>query len=505
LPNRRTLSALGLLALIGLIVALAVLLPGGTRPQALPGLRVSHGRVVDGTGRPLRVMGVNRSGTEYACVHGRGIFDGPSDDASIAAIAGWGANAVRVPLNEDCWLGLNGLNPALSGRAYQLAIHAYVNRLLAHRLDVILDLHWAAPGQERALGLSPAPDADHAPAFWSSVAAQFRGVAGVAFDLFNEPHGISWSCWRSGCRGPGGWRTAGMQQLLDSVRRAGARQPVIAEGLEYGADLSGWLAHRPRDPAGQLLAGWHIYNDSQCHQTSCWDRSVARVARVVPVLATEVGETDCTGRFLARVLPWADARRIGYLAWTWNPNGCSLGPSLITDYAGTPTRYGAAYLAHIDPALAARYRRLARTSFDFRVGTEGWTVRWGSDLSLGGVQQIPATRARGLALDVTGPGWPAAGSGRGVQLVGPGSRVTYRLWAPGSVAAGLRPMLTAFDWRVTLLAARPLHSGWNTIAFRVPPELRDVRILGLQLDDPAGWKGRLLLGGVSWSAASGAP
>jgi hypothetical protein len=138
-----------------------------------------------------------------------------------------------------------------------------------------------------------------------------------------------------------------MQQLIDAVRGAGARQPVIAEGLGWGGDLSGWLANRPTDPDGQLAAGWHIYNFSGCNTTACWDSTVAPVAAQVPVLATEVGENDCAGGFLNTVLPWADAHDIGYLAWTWNAWSCTGGPSLISDYTGTLTAFGAAYQAHI--------------------------------------------------------------------------------------------------------------------------------------------------------------
>jgi hypothetical protein len=45
-------------------------------------------------------------------------------------------------------------------------------------------------------------------------------------------------------------------------------------------------------------------------------------------------------------MAWADDRGIGYLAWTWNdwPN-CD-GPTLITDFDGTPTAYGAGVRAH---------------------------------------------------------------------------------------------------------------------------------------------------------------
>lgn len=333
---------------VPLVLLVALMLPAAAASASTPpGLAVSGNHVVGSSGAPLRIAGVNRSGSEYACAQGWGIFDGPTDDASISAITSWKVNAVRVPLNEDCWLGINGVNPADSGANYQNAIVGFVHRLQAHGLDVILDLHWGAPGSQLALGQEMAPDAQHAPAFWSSVAATFKGYGGIAYDLFNEPHDISWSCWLNGCTTSSGYRASGMQQLINAVRGAGARQPVIVEGLNWGGDLSGWLGDRPNDPAHQLVAGWHSYNFSYCNTTSCWDSTVASVAQQVPVLATEVGENDCGGSFLDALLPWSDRHDIGYLAWTWNPASCGGGPSLISDYSGTPTAYGAAYKSYI--------------------------------------------------------------------------------------------------------------------------------------------------------------
>src|SRR5215472_17862849 len=92
-------------------------------------LKVSQNQLLDANGSQVHLTGVNRSGTEYACVQGWGIFDGPADDASVAAIASWGANAVRIGLNEDCWLGINGVKPQYGGASYRQAIEAYVDRL----------------------------------------------------------------------------------------------------------------------------------------------------------------------------------------------------------------------------------------------------------------------------------------------------------------------------------------------------------------------------------------
>src|SRR5437870_10127230 len=117
----------------------------GSAPAAASslGIEARGPFLVSATGEAMRLIGVNHSGTEYACVQGHGIFDGPSDAASLAAIAAWHVNTVRVPLNEDCWLGINGVPAAYSGAAYQAAVEQYVAMLHQQGLYVILDLHWA--------------------------------------------------------------------------------------------------------------------------------------------------------------------------------------------------------------------------------------------------------------------------------------------------------------------------------------------------------------------------
>src|SRR5207248_4431549 len=136
--------------------------------------------------------------------------------------------------------------------------------------------------------------------------------------------------------------------------------PVIVEGLNWGGDLSGFVANEPHDSAGQLVAGWHIYNFSGCNTTTCWNSTVAPVAQQLPVLATEIGENDCAGGFLNTLLPWADSHQIGFVAWAWNAASCGSGPSLISDYGGTATAYGAAYKAYLGahpaPMLATATR-----------------------------------------------------------------------------------------------------------------------------------------------------
>jgi endoglucanase len=314
-------------------------------------VRVKGNQLVDGSGEALRLFGVNRAGTEYSCViggtQGAGIFSGPSDPASIAVMASWHINAVRVPLNEHCWLGINGVNPAYGGVHYQDAIAKYVRALNDANLIAILDLHWNAPGTILARSQRFMADADHAPTFWTSVATRFKDMPGVMFELYNEPNSISWDCWRSGCV-TDGWRAVGMQALIDTVRATGAKQPLIATGLNHGNDLSGWLSAGLRDPFDQLVAGAHLYNTSEdgyCNNPDCWDQTFASVAGTVPVVTSELGEHDRRSDFIVGYMQWADRewrakRSVSSIAWSWDAAQDEGAPSLIKAYDGTPTNYG---------------------------------------------------------------------------------------------------------------------------------------------------------------------
>jgi endoglucanase len=309
-------------------------------------LHVSGNRLVNAAGQPVRLLGVDRSGTEYACIQGWGIFDGPNDAGSVAAMASWHINAVRVPLNEDCWLDINGVNPAYGGANYQNAIVNYVKLLHQSNLYVILDLHWSAPGTQRATGQMPMPDADHAPAFWQSVAATFKSDPAVVFDLYNEPYGVDWNCWLNGCSAPG-WQAAGMQQLVSSVRAAGATNVIMLGGLAYANDLTGWLSHEPTDTAHQLAASFHTYNFNTCNSLACWNTQESPVAAQVPLITGEIGENDCGHGFIDSYMAWADSHAVSYLGWTWDTWSCTNGPALITSYNGTPTGFGVGFRDHL--------------------------------------------------------------------------------------------------------------------------------------------------------------
>jgi endoglucanase len=372
------------------ILVLALGFAAGKAEAAPLSISISGNHFVNGAGQTIRLLGVNHTSSEYACVDGFGYDDGHFDDADAAAIASWNADAVRVPINEDCWLGINGQpsksQEPLTQAGYQQAVESYVSALNARGLYAILDLHWSAPGTQVAMEQQPMPDNDHSPAFWQSVATTFKDNPAVVFDLFNEPYDptdprsgsdltpqdkVTWNCWETGTEdGPAGgapcdtsaydpegnkllsYQAAGMQTLLDAIRGTGARQPVMVGGLDFANDLSQWATHAPNDPLNQEAASFHNYMGKSCDNLACWNGQIAPVAAGVPVVTGEFdednyAESKCANKspstFDQDFMGWADQHGISYLAWGWivldqaekDSEGCGAF-YLIDDYGGTP-------------------------------------------------------------------------------------------------------------------------------------------------------------------------
>jgi endoglucanase len=338
-------------------------------PVAAPsGLRVRGSTVVDGHGAPVRLRGFNTSGAEYSCIEGDGIFDLPGaepthvPDAVVANMASWrGANTVRVPLNEQCWLGL-GVAPGLGGKSYQEAIAAYVALLHRYGFVVVLDLHRSAPGNGRSLQQEPMPDRDHSVEFWRQVATAYKDDSAVVFDLFNEPWPFSevdspraWQCWRDGgCRlvsqnTSQPYVAAGMNELVAAIRSTGARNVLAVGGIYWAEMLTRWLEYEPSDPLHNLIASFHDYAfNENCRDLRCYDTVLGRIAAVVPLYAGEIGPDALlsagdacpasavrTTGFSAEILDWLDRHGAGYTAWSWNHSADCF--ALVADDKGTPS------------------------------------------------------------------------------------------------------------------------------------------------------------------------
>ena len=73
-------------------------------PIPSPDIARVGNRIIDRRdGQPVHLKGVGMMGSEYACIDKIGVFAGPADASVIDAMRQWGINAIRLPMNEDCW------------------------------------------------------------------------------------------------------------------------------------------------------------------------------------------------------------------------------------------------------------------------------------------------------------------------------------------------------------------------------------------------------------------
>jgi endoglucanase len=140
-----------------------------------------------------------------------------------------------------------------------------------------------------------------------------------------------------------------MQDLVDIIRSTGAKNLILIPGINYSNSLVRWIQVKPNDILNNIAPSWHTYNFNRCNTTSCWDSTIDPLNKLYPIFAGEIGEDTCDTKYIQALINWLDARKISYLGWTFNPwvnfyllnlKDCKRGPSLISDFNGTPTNYG---------------------------------------------------------------------------------------------------------------------------------------------------------------------
>jgi endoglucanase len=339
------------------------------------GYYVNGNTVCTSDGRAHLFHGVDRPSLEWNPA-GENLSRG-----DFALMGSWNANVVRIALNQDFWLPGSSLYDA----SYSFTVDTAIAWAEMAGMDVILDLHWSDQGvlgscQPAAGCQQLMPDAN-SQTFWSEVAARYMNDGRVIFELYNEPHDVSWSVWNAGGDTGAGWQAVGMQTLYNTVRATGANNLVLIGGLNWAYDLSGVPANRIQ--GYNIMYATHPYGtpDGFTRPPSDWNRAWGSLTATDPVVATEFGvlnDTACTTAYDSQVIQYADAHFAGWTAWAWFPGGCTF-PAIINDWNGTPAPTGSvvkpALLGYQDPPASPPLAGSGPDfGFTFARGTDGWVL-----------------------------------------------------------------------------------------------------------------------------------
>ncbi len=323
---------------------------GVSRP---PELHVSGNQLVTITNQPVWLQGLCVDSLEWSA-------QGENLPQSIpVAIKQWHANVIRLPINSDFWWG--GKNHDVdSANAYRTLIDTCIETAGSRGAYVALDLHrFGLPSEEDV-------------AFWKDASGRYKDDSAVIFELFNEPHDISWHAWRFGGtvdnrnhgdtnvaenkQAAGRRNTVGMQALVDAVRSAGSKNLLICGGIDWGYDLSGLLHGYALDDRGGngIMYSSHIYPWK--HN---WQHNTLDAAARFPVFVGEVGcprrwqdfdfiPKEARGENLGPGSTWANdviamfqKYRLNWTGFSFHP---SCGPPIISDWNYTPTDYWGVYV-----------------------------------------------------------------------------------------------------------------------------------------------------------------
>lgn len=354
------LSVAATLIAVTLIFTAGCQLPGTT--EQLPALKVAGTRILNSQNQPVRLHGVDVASMEFTS-NGEGHIL----QTVNVAIRDWHVNIIRLPLTQDRWFG-KAPEQKDGGNAYRTLVNQIVMECATQHCYIILDLHWSDCNEWGTnIGQHSMPDLNSI-AFWKDFAPVYANNPAVLFDLYNEPHDVSWDVWLNGGQitdKPNRWgmvaknyQCVGMQTVLDTVRATGAKNVVIAGGLDWAYDFSGILDGRQlSDPNGNgVIYANHCY-DNKHDSVNDWIAKMEQATAKFPVIISEFGGNFGPSKmmpddnWLLHVLQAIEDHQWSYTAWDLHPRA---GPRLISDWNYTPTpRFGVFVKQMMDGTLPA--------------------------------------------------------------------------------------------------------------------------------------------------------
>ena len=176
--------------------------------------------------------------------------------------------------------------------------------------SVIVSMQWEPPSGLKGQPMMPSDITRRA---WTRLAGSLANDEYVMLELFNEP-----GMWETT---PSAWPTwqSGMQSLVDLVRRDGAKNVLLLDGLRGAHYLKD--APRINDPMNKIVYAIHPYFDDKDNSPADWTRDFGNFATSHAVLATEWNATSTLQcrpdepEVSHQLIDYLKERRIGLVLW----------------------------------------------------------------------------------------------------------------------------------------------------------------------------------------------
>ncbi|MDY3031050.1 MAG: cellulase family glycosylhydrolase [Clostridia bacterium] len=270
----------------------------------------------------------------------------------------WNANCVRLCVHSKFWFGQEWYQ-GKNYMDYRKMVDNVINQITSRGKYVILNLHefYAITEQQKD--------------FWNDAVEVYGNNPGVLFGLLNEPHDINWDLWRNGgmletsdAYGKKVQRVYGHQEILDMIRNRGAKNIVIAGGLDWAYYFDGLCdgyngmehGYKLSDPTGNgVIYDTHIYPMKPEYNPV--EKAVECLVNEAPILVGEYGHwgerlfdwydnylCDYPHIWMNEIHDFIDRNELNYTAWSFH---IGANPNMFMDYdTFTPSNYSGIYMKY---------------------------------------------------------------------------------------------------------------------------------------------------------------
>ena len=332
----------------------------------------SGSRLVDATGAPVRMTGINWFGAETGNYSPHGLWSRNYKDM-LDQMAGLGYNTLRLPYSNQLFdagskpVSIDQVqNPDLQGLSGLQVLDKIVAYAGVKGMRVLLDRHRPDSGAQSPLWYTGAYSESRWISDWTMLAQHYKGnTTVIGADLHNEPHSIQGgggACWGCGDTATD-WRLAA-ERAGNAVLAANPDWLIVVEGVDcvsgtgdpqcgwWGGNLSGAKQFPVRlSKPDKLVYSAHEYATSVFAQKwfsdpafpanlpALWDHFFGYLHKqnIAPVLLGEFGSTLADPRdkvWLQELMKYSGTGTSGmsFTYWSWNPNSGDTGGILNDDW-----------------------------------------------------------------------------------------------------------------------------------------------------------------------------